>query len=123
MFEISIKSHFSGAHHLKGYAGACSKLHGHNWEVEIFIRGSATNEVGMLVDFARVKTVAHGLIEAMDHCDLNALPAFSRLNPTSEHIARYLFQELSRLLNTEAYRIHRIRVSETPGTCAEFWEE
>ena len=123
MYEISIKTHFSAAHHLAGYEGACADLHGHNWGVEVFVRGTTLNELGMLIDFAEVKQTVTGILVSLDHSDLNALPAFENCNPTSENIARYLFRELSTKFTGDKTRVHRVTVHETPGNGVSYSEE
>ena len=121
MYELSVNAHFSAAHRLAGYAGPCANPHGHNWEVEIFVRGVKLNAIGILVDFREVKNAVREVMKDLDHSDLNALPPFSRKNPTSENIARYLHKALAARLNCRAYRVHRVRVCETPGTSASYW--
>lgn len=123
MFELSVKSHFSGAHHLTGYRGSCAEPHGHNWEIEVFLRGTKTNSIGMLVDFKKVKAAVHECLKVLDHRDLNRLPAFIRQNPTSENLARYLYQALSKRLNSPAGKVHRVWVCETPGSAVVYWED
>ena len=51
MYEVSIVTQFSAAHHLPGYPGACASPHGHNWEVEVFVRGPKLDRTGILADF------------------------------------------------------------------------
>ena len=83
MFEVSIKSRFSGAHRLEGYPGKCADLHGHNWDVEVFVRGERLNETGILVDFRRLKETVADTLAGLDHSDLSRHPAFAAKNPTS----------------------------------------
>ena len=123
MFELSVQTHFSAAHRLVGYDGACANLHGHNWEVEIFVRGSRLNNLGMLVDFKDIKVAIREVMKEVDHCDLNQLPAFLRENPTSENLARYLHAKLGALLNNPTYQVFKITVCETPATTASYWDE
>lgn len=123
MFELSVQTHFSAAHRLVGYDGACANLHGHNWEVEIFVRGSRLNNLGMLVDFRDIKTAIREVMKEVDHCDLNQLPAFLRENPTSENLAKYLHSKLGELLDNPAYQVFKITVCETPATTASYWDE
>ncbi|MDD5679603.1 MAG: 6-carboxytetrahydropterin synthase QueD [Kiritimatiellae bacterium] len=118
MFEISIKSHFCGAHRLAGYQGPCVNLHGHNWEVAIFLRGAKPNRLGMLVDFKEVKEALQGVLGRFDHRNLNDLPIFKKTNPTAENIARLIFNELAPDLKSSKYCLHRVRVSESAGTSA-----
>lgn len=123
MFELSVKTHFSAAHRLVGYDGCCANLHGHNWDVEIFVRGPSVNELGMLVDFRDIKVAIKEVMKEVDHCDLNQLPAFLRDNPTSEFLARYLHAKLGLHLNKSQYRVYKVTVCETPGTTASYWDE
>ncbi len=122
MFEISIKTQFSAAHHLDGYRGACEAVHGHNWDVEVFVAGEALNETGILVDFRDVRQAVQAELEALDHTDLNRHAAFATGNPTSENIARFLFLQLSQRLTGERVRVSRVSVNETPGSKASYWE-
>ncbi len=123
MFELSIKTHFSAAHRLVGYAGPCANPHGHNWDVEVFVRGAELNELGMLMDFKDIKTAVRTAMDEVDHCDLNQLPAFVRENPTSENLARYLHEQLAKVLNGAALKVSKVTVCETPGTTASYWVE
>ena len=141
MFEISVKSHFCGAHKLNGYIGPCANLHGHNWEVEIFLRGTQTNRLGMLVDFKNVKEIINRVLVKLDHQNLNALPIFKKTNPTAENIAKFIFDELFPKFKSSnppqrgrslragppatlgvalraGCRLDRVQISETPGTAA-----
>lgn len=123
MFELSIKTHFSAAHRLVGYAGPCANLHGHNWDVEVFVRGTQLNELGMLIDFTAIKEAVRIAMNEVDHCDLNQLPAFIRENPTSENLARYLHERLSKTLNSKALKVFKVTVCETPRTTASYWND
>ena len=122
MFELSIKTHFSAAHHLEGYPGSCAAFHGHNWEVEVFIRGRDLDGTGFLEDFRVLKRSMAEALADLDHTDLNAAEALKGLNPTSENMARFLFYRLANQLNNERYWVSRVCVGETPGTSAAFWE-
>ena len=121
MFELSVKTHFSGAHRLNGYDGPCCRVHGHNWSVEVFLRGTELDSNGMLVDFTVVKKFLSEVLEELDHRDLNEVPEFRSKNPTSEHISRYLFEKLSACLNCKRYSVSKIRVCETDNTGAAYW--
>ena len=123
IFEVYIKSHFSAAHSLKGYSGDCARVHGHNWMVEVFVACAELDKLGIGIDFREVKSAVKEVLEALDHRDLNDLPMFGVQNPTSENIARFLYKELSRRLNTEKIHVSRVKVSETPGAGAFYWEE
>ncbi len=122
MFEIGINTRFSAAHHLAAYPGACVTHHGHNWEVEVFVCGGVLDELGFLTDFKVLKVAVQTVIAELDHTDLNTHAQFSTENPTSERIARFLYQRLSASVNTARYRISRVTVHETPGSVASYRE-
>lgn len=122
MYEISVKTHFSAAHHLRGHGGACLNPHGHNWDVRVTLAGNETNDLGMLLDFSLVKAKTLEIMKELDHRDLNELAVFKEQNPTSENIARHLFDRLGQELNSPRYRVIRVEVGETPATTATYHE-
>ena len=123
IYEIVVQSHFSAAHSLKGYVGDCARIHGHNWAIEVYVRCRGLNDIGIGIDFRDIKQGVEAVLEELDHTHLNDLPPFRDRNPTSENIAHYLYKELGARLNTEAVAVSRIKVSETPGAGAIYWEE
>ena len=123
IFEVYVKTHFSAAHSLTGYEGDCARVHGHNWIIEVFVRCKELNKIGIGIDFRDVKEGVKQVLEGLDHFNLNELPAFKALNPTSENIARFLYLELAKKINSNAAKVSRVKVSETPGAGASYWEE
>ncbi|MCD6293598.1 MAG: 6-carboxytetrahydropterin synthase QueD, partial [Deltaproteobacteria bacterium] len=100
VFEIYVQTHFSAAHALRGYPGDCARVHGHNWIIDVFVRCSELNEIGIGIDFREIKDSVKRVLKNLDHFNLNELPAFQDVNPTSENIAGFLYRELSKQLNT-----------------------
>jgi 6-pyruvoyltetrahydropterin/6-carboxytetrahydropterin synthase len=123
IFEVYVKSHFSAAHRLVGYPGDCARVHGHNWIIEVFVRCAELDSIGIGIDFRDIKTAVKAVLSDLDHSDLNDLAAFKEENPTSENIARFLYKELSQKLNTQQIMVSKVKVSETPGAGAFYWEE
>jgi 6-pyruvoyltetrahydropterin/6-carboxytetrahydropterin synthase len=121
MYEIRVRGRFSSAHHLDGYDGMCSSVHGHNWEVEVHIRGNKLNRTGILLDFREAKKILAEVLAELDHKELNNLKPFHRKNPTSENIAKYIYEKLSRAIDCRAYRIYCVTVHETPETQASYY--
>ncbi|MCJ7832917.1 MAG: 6-carboxytetrahydropterin synthase QueD, partial [Deltaproteobacteria bacterium] len=110
MFELKIITQFAAAHYLRNYRGKCEQLHGHNWKVEVFVRAVRLNSAGLVRDFGEIKAVTHEVLDGLDHRYLNELAPFQVENPSSEHIARYLFHELSRRLNNDQTQVSKISV-------------
>jgi 6-pyruvoyltetrahydropterin/6-carboxytetrahydropterin synthase len=113
MYDIFIKTHFSGGHHLRNYPGNCEKPHGHNWKVKVSVRVSELDALGMGVDFKVLKEKVNIIVDELDHCDLNEHPAFQDRNPSSEHIAAFLFEQLAQALNTDRSTLYSVEVRET----------
>jgi 6-pyruvoyltetrahydropterin/6-carboxytetrahydropterin synthase len=122
MYEIAIKTNFSGAHYLKGYEGKCSNLHGHNWMVEISVLAEKVDNLGMGIDFYILKKESEEIINALDHKDLNDIPYFKEANPSSENIARFIYQNLKAKLAKKNVEISWVKVSETLNNSVTYWE-
>lgn len=122
MFEMQVKGTFDAAHHLRGYAGKCSRLHGHTWTVELSIEGEGLDELGMLVDFRDLDQLLKGTLAPMDHQYLNDLPPFRRVNPTAENIAKYLYETLAPhpLFTGRTVRLSSVRVWESPHSSVRY---
>lgn len=113
MYDIFIDTHFAGAHHLRDYPGDCEKPHGHNWKVKVTVRATSVDQYGMGIDFTVLKKIVKNAIDKLDHKDLNILPYFKDKNPSSEHIAEFLFEELQEDLSSDRYNLYSVRVLET----------
>jgi len=120
-FEVMIERNFSSAHQLRGYKGKCENLHGHNYKIEIYARGSELNNIGLLVDFVELKDAADDLVTYLDHKNLNELEPFvSEQNPSAENVARFCLEKLAAKLNDDRVQIHRVRCFETPTSVATY---
>ncbi len=116
MFDIFVKTHFAGAHHLRDYPGDCENPHGHNWKVNVTVRATELDQLGMGIDFKVLKTIVKQAVDKLDHRDLNNMPIFSNINPSSENIATYLFSELKGPLTHERYSLYSIEILETDSS-------
>ena len=123
MFELDVIREFSSAHCLKGYCGNCSEKHGHNWSVQVFIRSEKLDEIGIAVDFKALKRELDTLLGELDHKDLNSIPPFDKLNPTSENIAMYIYKRLSGKFNGNGVKVYRVRVGENASSGASYFED
>lgn len=122
MFEVSVRSSFSGAHSLRGYRGKCEELHGHNWDVEISVGTAQLNDIGLTLDFKLLKQKLNDVLAGLDHCDLNKLPYFKRANPSAENIAKYIYINLKKFFKIKGIKLSRVRVWETRDSCATYFE-
>ena len=119
MFELKVESHFSSAHHLLNYNGKCENQHGHNWKVEVYIRGANLDASGILVDFKTLKSELNKIMDLLDHKDLNELDFFKNVSPSSEIISKFIYTEMKKVFpNT-----FKVCVWETENSCACYYEE
>lgn len=118
MFKVFKDAEFSAAHSLRGYKGRCENLHGHNWRVRLQLVAEELDSLGMLIDFEEAKNALTTIISKLDHRNLNEVEPFDKINPTSENIAKYIFQEASTILTTDRVEIDKVMVWEKTGSCA-----
>ncbi len=98
MYELTVIGRFAAAHSLRNFKGRCEALHGHNWRVEVVVRGETLDQAGLVMDFGELKAAMNQVLDTLDHRYLNELEPFDRLNPSSELIAKYLYEKIAGLL-------------------------
>jgi 6-pyruvoyltetrahydropterin/6-carboxytetrahydropterin synthase len=124
MFEVSVKSSFSAAHSLRDIGGKCENLHGHNFAVEVSIRSGRLTDHGVVIDFRELKSFLAAILEGLDHRCLNETSPFADRNPSSEHIARYIHDEMKKKIEEKEANTHiKVRVWESDSSCASYWED
>ena len=96
--EIWREFTFEAAHRLPHVPAGhkCARLHGHSFRVALHVRGPLDPTLGWVMDFADLKAVWRPLDEALDHRYLNEIPGLE--NPTSEVLARWIWQKLAPVL-------------------------
>ena len=107
--EIYKDFHFEAAHRLPNVPEGhkCARLHGHSFHVRIVVAGEPGEQSGWIMDFADVKAAFAPLHDQLDHRYLNDIPGLD--NPTSEHIARWIWQRLADKLPG----LSRVEIKET----------
>lgn len=127
MFELKVKTRFAGAHQLAMVGQKCENLHGHNWHVEVHVRGEKLNDAGVLADFGDIKKAVRQVVDQeLDHKYLNELDAFKGGQPTSERIAVYIAERVQTLLNEgveEPIRVCKVMAWESDDACAMYCPE
>lgn len=107
---------FEAAHHLPKYDGACSRLHGHSYKLQVTVSGSVDEATGMIIDFNVLKTVVkEKVVDRYDHQYLNEF--FS--NPTAEIMVQSIFKELSVAFSKMGLTVDSVKLWETESSFAE----
>lgn len=117
MYRVRVKSHFSSAHNLREYQGNCENLHGHNWKVEAYLKSETLDKLGMVEDFKKFKKHLKVIMDSMDHTYINELEYFKTVNPTSENMAKYIYD---RLAENYGSKVDKVVVWETDTSAAEY---
>ncbi len=100
--------------------GALSVTHGHNYSLEVTVRGEIDPRTGMVMDLAELKRiVGELLLSRFDHADLNADPLFAGKVPTTENIAVAIWGVLVPKLGAE--RLWRVRLWEDPTLYVDYF--
>ncbi len=118
MYELMVEDSFDAAHALRGYDGPCENLHGHTWKVQVYLDGEKLNKIGLLEDFKTIKTELKNILAEFDHKLLNDLKEFDQDNPSSENLARNIFDSMKKKFKP----INKVTVWESTTSCASYWE-
>jgi 6-pyruvoyltetrahydropterin/6-carboxytetrahydropterin synthase len=135
MVYLTRRAEFSAAHYYhnpelgaeenRRLFGKCNNPngHGHNYTLEVTVRGSVDPRSGFVVDLKELKGVLHReVLDAMDHRFLNKeVPEFLARIPTTENIAITIWQRLAPKL--QQAQLHRVRLYETPDLFVDFYGE
>ena len=123
MFELMIETYFSAAHQLRGYKGDCEMLHGHNWKVQIHVLAERLNEIDIAIDFHELKELTEEVVSQLDHRFLNEIFPFTEKNPSSENIAKWIYDSLKKKLNDGNVHLSAVTVWESETASATYFEE
>lgn len=121
MYEIKIIRRFAAAHKLRGYRGQCEKIHGHTFKVEVKVQARKLDRLGLVMDFHDLKELADEIITCLDHELLNELAPFKKVNPTSENIARYIYDELKTQVGKNGPKLKKVTVWESEDSAASYY--
>jgi 6-pyruvoyltetrahydropterin/6-carboxytetrahydropterin synthase len=124
MIYITRKEHFSASHKLfnPGYSeeenknifGKCNELHGHNYYMEITIKGIPDKKTGYVLDLKMLKEkINDEILSKVDHKNLNDVSFFKDKIPTTENMAVVFWNTLSPLLKGENYSLYSVKIYET----------
>jgi 6-pyruvoyltetrahydropterin/6-carboxytetrahydropterin synthase len=122
MFELTVETTFSAAHQLKGYKGKCEHLHGHNWKIEVHVVAERLNEIDIAMDFQDIKKITNEVIAPLDHSVLNEIFPFTEKNPSSENIAKWIYDSLIKKIDNENIRVSAVTVWESETSSATYYE-
>jgi 6-pyruvoyltetrahydropterin/6-carboxytetrahydropterin synthase len=134
---LSIRTHFAAAHRLareelsqsenEAIYGKCARPHGHghNYLLDVTVRGAIDARTGMVCDLAALQRLVDELVvERFDHTFLNKdVPYFATCVPTAENIALHIADLLTAPIAASGASLHKVRLQESPNNAAEVFAE
>lgn len=133
--------HFSSAHRLHSHGksveenkeiyGKCNNehYHGHNYKTFVTLRGEIDHDTGMIMNLTQLKSLLQGVIEKLDHANLDLDVEFFKSNPryffkylifsTAENLTVYIWKELQKVM-PDPNLLYEIKVEETVNNSASY---
>jgi 6-pyruvoyltetrahydropterin/6-carboxytetrahydropterin synthase len=96
MYQLNVESEFSAAHFCRIIPVRANVFHGHNWKIRLTVGAKKVDESGMAMDLADVRELLETCLEPLDHQILNEVAPFDQMTPTSENMARYIYEWIKR---------------------------
>ncbi|HBK21419.1 MAG TPA: 6-pyruvoyl tetrahydropterin synthase [Planktothrix sp. UBA10369] len=132
---LTISTHFSAAHRLAHpdlsfednceIYGKCARPngHGHNYHLEVTVKGEVDPQTGMIVDLDGLQRVIDDyVVEPFDHTFLNKdIPYFSKVVPTAENIAVHIRDLLQKPIQDLGAQLHKVKLIESPNNSCEVY--
>lgn len=123
IWRLTVRSEFCASHALRHYEGKCESMHGHNFAVEMVAEGDRlTGDTEIVLDFKVLKRELNAVLDTLDHKNLNDVPPFDSVNPSSENLSRHIWQQLAPRLAPYGVRLHAVTVSEKAAQSATYME-
>ena len=113
MYKLNVTDSFSAAHRLVGYDGACQNLHGHNYKIRIAIHCRELDKIGLALDYTVIKKALAIILEDLDHSYLNDVKALGGQNPTSENLARHIFDQMALAITQPGCSVAEVEIYES----------
>jgi 6-pyruvoyltetrahydropterin/6-carboxytetrahydropterin synthase len=123
MYKLSVEQHFDAAHALRGYKGKCENLHGHRFQVKVKVTSNHLDDIGLAFDFSELKRMLKEVLSRFDHTNLNETPPFDKINPSSENIARTVYEAMKIELKDAPVELAAVKVYESPESSVEYRED
>ncbi|KST68589.1 6-pyruvoyl trahydropterin synthase family protein [Mastigocoleus testarum] len=132
---LTVSTHFSAAHRLAHpdlslennfeIYGKCARPngHGHNYHLEVTVKGEIDGRTGMIVDLGELNQVIEDLVvEPFDHTFLNKdIPHFASVVPTAENIALHISNLLQSPIKELGAKLHKVKLIESPNNSCEIY--
>ena len=103
--------------------GDCSRLHGHNYTLEVTVAGEPDPKTGMVIHLSELDGIVKDrVMRRLDHRNIDEdVEDFKGTLSTVEMLARYVWKHLEGAV--PGVRLHRVRIWEDPDSFADYLGE
>jgi len=119
MLTVSVETCFWASHQLTLPDGSKEPVHSHNFSVIAEVAGQNLSNMGLVMDFHRLKAMLDDIVAEFDNMKLDSIDYFQPVNSTAENIAKYIFEKLQLKLPKDV-KLEAVTVTEEPGCSAKF---
>jgi 6-pyruvoyltetrahydropterin/6-carboxytetrahydropterin synthase len=119
MLTVSVETRFWASHQLTLPAGPKEPLHSHNWSVTADVGSKVLSDMGLVMDFQRLKAMLDDIVVEFDNVILDDMDYFHSTDSSAENVAKYIYEKLQPRL-PEDVKLEAVRVTEEPGCSAKF---
>jgi len=119
LYTISIETNFRASHQLTLSEGRKEALHKHDWQVRAEVCSDRVNNLGLVMDFHRLKRLVDDIVADFDSRQLDEFDYFQRNSSSAESVSKYIYEKLEGKL-PKGVRLKHVRVVEERGCSAKF---
>lgn len=117
-FEVGVRATFHATHALRGDFGPATRPHGHEYRVEIAVRGDRLRDDGTLLNIASLQDLVGSAVGELEGASLDSLAPFRERNSTAEEVARHLASRIGPALSSDGLARLVVRVWESADAYA-----
>ena len=101
--------------------GPDSKIHGHNYTLEVMVTAEVNDDTGFIVDLGQLKEIVNNnVINKLDHTLFDKeVEWFNDKQPSSENLVIFIWSQIEPYL--DGVTLHRIRLHETPTIFTDYY--
>lgn len=119
MFIIAVETHFKASHQITLPDGSKEPLHRHNWIVTVEVSSQKLNEMGLVMDFVRLKKDIEKTVAPFENTALEANDYFRKTNSSAENVAKFIYEQLEPIIPAPV-KLEFVSVVEEPRCQAKY---
>ena len=119
MFSTNVETRFRASHQLTLPDGSKERLHQHNWRVTVEVSSEKLNEMGLVMDFVRLKKSVEKIVAPFENIALETHEYFSETSSSAENVSKYIYEQLRPMIPA-GVKLEFVSVMEEAGCWAKY---